>query len=230
MEGSHPLGDTVRKVRLDGTFLRGRADRRQLLSNMGFVFSENCKRWEDFLEALRSFRAREGHTRVPQQHKENGYSLGQAVARVRSYSRYIRGHSDRLVILREIGFVFSMRDHHWHAFLTALTSFREREGHCRVPVRHKEGGCNLGAVVRRVRLQGHFIRGRSDRHDQLDRLGFAWNDRDVVRWDRFLQALQSFKAREGHCFIPQKHIEIDYPVGLRLSQPLCRGFLIRGRA
>eukprot|EP00415_Alexandrium_ostenfeldii_P001033 UN1033 len=228
MEGSYALGLAVSKVRSSSTFIRKRDDRIEELRSMGFVFNEYDKRWMDFLQALRTFRMREGHLHVPRLHKENAYPLGKAVLRVRHGGHLIRGRADRLSTLRAMGFAFSMSDKRWEMFLTALHSFKRREGHCCVPWRHREGSYNLGIAVNGVRSRGYFVSGHPERREELDQLGFVWRV-DDAQWSHFLEALWAFASREGHCLVPQRHVEKGYALGRALSSMRNSGMYIHER-
>ena len=62
----------------------------------------------------------------------------------------------------------------WARFKAALLRFREREGHCRVPQRHKERSYNLGSSVADVRCRQTHIKGRPERVAWLKSVGFVF--------------------------------------------------------
>jgi hypothetical protein len=51
-------------------------DRRQRLGALRFVWDPHGAPWEEGFRFLEIFRQREGHCRVPQSHREQGYRLG----------------------------------------------------------------------------------------------------------------------------------------------------------
>jgi hypothetical protein len=51
-----------------------------------------------------------------------------------------------------------------------------------------------------------------ERRRLLDELGFVW-DPLGMDWEDGFAALVKFKQREGHCHVPQRHIEGDYNLG-----------------
>merc|ERR1712113_315382 len=125
---------------------------------------------------------------------------------VRYRGTFIHGRPDRLRVLESMGFVFSLHENAWERFLEALHAFQSREGHCRVPRRHKEGEYNLGNAVNHVRCLGTFISGQPDRRRILEDMRFVFDEREM-KWQDFLDALYIFRTREGHCRIPPKHNE-----------------------
>jgi len=74
--------------------------------------------------------------------------------------------------LDELGFVWNALETKWAEGLRYLTIYKEREGHCRVPVTHKENGFPLGYWVSN-RRQNKLILSEA-RRQQLDELGFDW--------------------------------------------------------
>jgi Helicase associated domain len=98
----------------------------------------------------------------------------------------------------------------WNRGLAALLVFREREGHCEVPRDHKENGYRLGQWVAIQRYsQDGFVRRRKA---QLDEIDFIWSTRDQW-WEEAFAALKAFKAREGHCYVPARHVEGEVNLG-----------------
>src|SRR5262249_22019144 len=142
MENGFRLGQWVGTQRDNPDTLSAR--RRQQLDELGFVWDVLQTNWEEGLCHLITYKKREGHCRVPRNHMENGFRLGQWVVTQR--------HSQTLSEARrrqldELGFVWDARETDWEEGLRYLTIYKEREGHCRVPQRHKENGFRLGQWV-----------------------------------------------------------------------------------
>jgi hypothetical protein len=55
-----------------------------------------------------------------------------------------------------------------------------------------------------------------DRRRRLDSLGFIWNPFNVL-WEEGFAALMRFKGREGHCRVPQRHVEGTFKLGAWVS-------------
>ena len=102
-------------------------------------------RWEQGFAALSKFRRRKGHCCPPQDHVEGKFKLG-------SWTIVQRYRKDDLSVERKkrldrIDFVWNWRDFAWEQGYAALLKFKRREGHCRVPFRHREGKYWLGSWV-----------------------------------------------------------------------------------
>jgi hypothetical protein len=128
--------------------------------------------WAHGLTALKQFRTREGHCRVPRHYIEGAYRLGQWVAVQRYY--HIKGilASNRKIQLDKLGFVWSRRDWLWENGFVALKAFKGREGHCRVGAHHFEGAFKLGLWVSTQRRNKSKM--SKERKGRLNDIGFVW--------------------------------------------------------
>jgi superfamily II DNA or RNA helicase len=179
------------------------------LNSLGFIWDAINWQWEVNFSALQRFYKREGHSNVPQRHREDGVKLGQWSAYLRKYKeRSLPGQIKRL---SSVKFSWEPRNQQWDIHFAALKRFQKREGHCRVPTKHIEKGLKLGVWVSSQRTRAHEL--SLDRRRCLDSIEFTWNIFSFL-WEQGFSSLQSFHKREGHCNVPQKHQEN----GLKLGQ------------
>ena len=111
-------------------------------------------RWERGFEALRRFRAREGHCCPERHHLEGDFKLGDWVS-VQRYRKDLLS-VERKRRLDAIGFVWSWQDYLWERNFAALVNFQRRDGHCCVPTHYVVGDLKLGwwvATQRRNKKQ-----------------------------------------------------------------------------
>jgi superfamily II DNA or RNA helicase len=129
---------------------------------------------------------------------------------------YVIGPSISLTALRSAIFaeVVDKIGVAWDEWYGRLTVYKEREGHCRVPVHHIERRYRLGAWVVTQRAAAEKL--SPERKRRLDEVGFVW-DPFGADWESCFAALAKFKEREGHCRVPQTHIESDYKLGTWVS-------------
>jgi succinate dehydrogenase/fumarate reductase flavoprotein subunit len=81
----------------------------------------------------------------------------------------------------------------------ALTQFKQREGHLRVPMLHVEEGLKLGCWngdQKRMKKAGTLV---PERERRLNEIGYIWTKEREGNWDCMFRALTQFKQREGHC-------------------------------
>jgi superfamily II DNA or RNA helicase len=103
----------------------------------------------------------------------------------------------------------------WDRWFGLLQKFKKREGNCRVPQSHLEGGMKLGTWVGNIRHGA--IRLSREQKQRLDAIGFSW-DPHAEEWEKGFEALQSFRKREGHCRASRSHIENNFKLGKWLNK------------
>jgi hypothetical protein len=206
IEGTFKLGQWigVQRQRRDTMC----AERRKRLDDFGFVWDVLESAWEERFAALTAFKAQEGHCRVPQRHGEGTVKLGQWVSNQRVNKENIS--AERRKRLDDIGFVWDPFASAWDEWFAALTTFKAREGHCNVPAAHVEGTFKLGMWVNEQRTNRNTV--TAERRQRFDAIGFVWEAHEN-RWEEGFAALTTFKAREGHCRVPDKHVEGTLKVG-----------------
>ena len=168
IEGRFRLGQWVLLQRKDKDKMATK--RRTRLNAIGFVWDGHGHVWENGFTALSKFKEREGRCRVPRYYIEGDYKLGQWVS-VQRMSKDVMP-AERRNRLDEIGFVWDEREHFWEKGLTALTKFKAREGHCRVPSFHMERKFRLGQWVTTQRRSKRKMSAK--RKSQLNKIGFVW--------------------------------------------------------
>jgi hypothetical protein len=164
--------------------------------------------WEKGFAALKHFKAREGHCRVPRGHEEGRFKLGTWVVNQRNRRDALSVERRRR--LDAIKFVWALNRNPWETGYVALKEFKAREGHCLVPKEHKEGTFNLGRWVSRQRIKNDSL--SVERRRRLESLRFVWDAAEFA-WEKALAALKQFKAREKHCRVPRLHEEGAFKLG-----------------
>jgi superfamily II DNA or RNA helicase len=207
-EQGYPLGWFVRKQRtLQDTLSK---ERQQKLNDLDFVWDPRNTDWEKGFHYLTRYKKRTGHCRVAADHIENGFRLGQWVQKRRERPNILSDDQKRM--LNDIGFVWNAIDDRWETGFRYLTIYCEREGHCRVPAKHKEkNGFRLGQWVSVQRLNTALSENRRQR---LNNLGFIWNPHDAV-WEEGFQHLKAFVKEHNHCRVPTGYKSKD---GYRLGK------------
>jgi Helicase associated domain len=172
IEGTFKLGTWIDTQRTERDTMS--AERRKRLDAIGFVWDPLESAWEKGFASLTKFKAREGHCRVPQRHVEGTFRLGQWVS-VQRHGRDTMS-AERRQRLDAIGFVWDPYEGGWEEGFSALTTFKSREGHCRVPQRRLEGTFKLGQWVG-VQRHGRDTMS-AERRQRLDAIGFVWDARE----------------------------------------------------
>jgi hypothetical protein len=181
---------------------------RKRLDSLGFIWDPLDADWENGFVHLSGFKTREGHCRVPVDHKEGEFKLGFWVSNQREKGDAM--HVERRHRLDELGFVWDPLEADWEEGIGRLEIYAKREAHCLVPIDYCENGFRLGHWVSRQRLTKKGI--PADRRHRLDELGFVWDPLEGA-WERGFAHLSVFKGREGHCRVPDDHIENGFRLG-----------------
>ncbi|MCP4605182.1 MAG: hypothetical protein GY847_32475 [Proteobacteria bacterium] len=167
-------------------------EKREALEKVsGWCWNVHENQWKEGYQRLLSFYEREGHTRVPYAHIEDGFKLGRWVEHKRE--RKDRLSKEREAILGKIGFWTSNNVHYcrWEESYQYLLTFVKREGHARVPHNHVEDSYKLGRWVTRLRTRKDKL--SAERKSILEQLpGWVWNAKRIKTAPE-----QSFKKSAG---------------------------------
>jgi hypothetical protein len=204
-------------------------ERKALLEALpGWSWEPTTDGWERAYGFLMAFVEREGHARVPKEHVEVDFRLGQWVTdqrvkrdkmpdsqreRLESLPGWIWDARARRKLLESVrGWSWDPYSESWERGYAALASFAERQGHARVPRDFLEGGINLGNWVAEQR--GSRSRMTDERRQRLEALpGWSWNAVEES-WMQHLELLRAYADREGHTNVPVDCVED----GLKLGQ------------
>jgi hypothetical protein len=209
-EGNFPLGQWTSVQRANKSKMS--LERRSRLDGIGFVWGALQSDWEEGFCCLKEYRDREGHCRVSQRHREGGFPLGEWVSRQRQNRIHLL--LERRERLEALGFVWDVLEANWESGFRYLKSYKDREGHCRVPRQHTESGFNLGNWVVEQRLQRNKM--PLERRERLDRLDFVWDPREAA-WENGFEHLTRYNRREGHCRVPKTFKENGFELGSWVS-------------
>jgi hypothetical protein len=183
------------------------------LDSLGFSWDPRTDQWEEHFSALKNFRNREGHCRVPANCVFDGLELGAWTQRQRFKKPKLT--QDRLSRLNSLGFSWDPHSELWEIYLAALISFKKREGHWRIPNNHQEDDIKLGAWTANQRHRKDML--SSEQIKRLDSLGFSWDPR-TDQWEEHFSALKNFRNREGHCRVPATQTEAGMQLGRWVSK------------
>jgi hypothetical protein len=188
-------------------------DRRQRLDALDFVWDPLAAQWEEGCRSLEIFRQREGHCRVPHDHREHGFRLGQWVSVQRSTRDAMSpDHRQRLDAL---SFVWDPYADRWEEGFGYLERYRKDQGNCLMPHSYRDpiSGYRLGSWVTNQRTAQNTM--PPERRQRLDALGFVW-DRLAVQWEEGFRCLERYRKGNGDALVPKTYR--DPASGYRLGQ------------
>ena len=178
----------------------GVADRATLI-DAGFEWDYGDHRWAVTTAALQTYLDLHGDLRVPKgfvvpakahQWPEAcwGMTLGETVCNIRSKQYFVKDRPERREWLDSVGFVWDELAHRWaEEVQPALQTYSDEHGHLRVstgfvvpakaPWPKACRGMRLGETVSNIRSKHHFVKGKPERREWLDSMGFVWTSMRV---------------------------------------------------
>ena len=176
--------------------------------DVGFEFSASLQTrliesvsesWYFWYGLLQEYAEKCGNSAPPLEYlTENGWKLGVWVNSQRNKKE--RLSPEQCERLDDLGFIWNMLDEKWEQGFSALLKFYKRQGHCVVPISHKEDGYSLGNWVGAQRQNKDEL--SPERSQRLDDLGFVW-DMLEHHFEEGFSSLEKFYQREGHCLVPR---------------------------
>jgi superfamily II DNA or RNA helicase len=178
------------------------------LDSLGFSWDVFAERWDNWFNLLKRYHKLNGHCRTTQNSQIDGHALGSWVSNQRQIKNQLT--QDQIDRLESVGFNWNVFDEQWEGSFAVLQEFHKQEGHCNVPVRHKQNGINLGLWVSVQRR--NKARLPKDRISRLESLGFSW-DPFSEKWLSAFLVLKKYHQKEGHCVVPQKFVLDAHALG-----------------
>lgn len=168
------------------------------------------------IQLLQTYKAREGNTRVPHDHIEGGYKLGQWCSWTRQ--KYKQGllSPEQSQQLESLGFSWSPYDDDYDLGLTSLQAYIARHNDPNPPRGKIVGKFDVGAWIHARRGDQRKGKLRADRVEELRDLGVSFNRAEALAaetWNQALEALAAFKKRTGHLMVPGLHREGEFHLG-----------------
>jgi hypothetical protein len=198
----------MREQRSNRAFGALSEDRFEKLSKIGFPWDVRSDNWQTMFNRLVVFRAEHQHANVPDDYQDK--ELARWVRAQREFKKRGKLSIDRVQSLEEIGFVWDIRDPLWEKGFSHLKAYRDREGHCDVPSKHREKGFYLGRWVNGQRRRKSGL--SEERQKRLEDLGFVWNTL-AAAWEDGFRRLSRYREREGDCRVPQGYQEDGFRLG-----------------
>jgi hypothetical protein len=192
---------------------RSKADRLSVehhkrLDDIGFVWDILAEKWEEGFNHLKSFRGREGHSRVPKGHIEEGYKLFNWVSVQRRFETVM--NHDRKTRLDEIDFAWDHTQDFWDYAYSVLHKYYLEYAHTRVPARSSYENFQLGQWVSNQRSRRNNL--SEDQINRLNNINFNWSPFDDA-FERGLEKLRLFIEINGHTNPSARDVIHDFKLG-----------------
>ncbi|ALJ01647.1 helicase associated domain-containing protein [Rufibacter tibetensis] len=210
---------------------RGKLDlsKKKKLDELGFVWSRDAKsqlnaaydaQWVANYEKLKDHKRVYGSCQV-------SLKVDPTLQRWTCWQRrhFYQGKlsQDRISLLNEIFFPWSLQEEYWMKMYNALAAFRDKFAHTEVPSQW-EPNQPLAAWVYKVKSSKAEL--SPQKIELLDKLGFNWTliRKTVVPWHDMYDRLVRFKQEHGHTRVPA-----NWPEDPKFSKWVCRMRHKRGK-
>ena len=131
------------------------------------------EKWETMFQRLVVYKEREGNCDMPSNHREDGETLGwwlRDQRKAKKAGKLEEGKAERLEL---VGVMWDVYEQQWETMFQLLEVYKEREGNCNVPDRHKENGKNLGGWVARQREAKKAGKLETSKVERLEAVGLV---------------------------------------------------------
>jgi hypothetical protein len=150
---------------------RLRADRKDRLDELGFVWDAREAAWESMFAELKRYKEKYGHCNETLYKERLQPKLAAWVNKQRKLQKEGRLRADRQTRLDELGFVWNTLDAAW---FIELKRYKEEYGDCNVRQKWRHN-LKLAAWVSFQRVQERAGKLSAERKARLDELGFDWD-------------------------------------------------------
>ncbi|OEU11236.1 hypothetical protein FRACYDRAFT_150337, partial [Fragilariopsis cylindrus CCMP1102] len=188
----------------------------ELLEDIDFAWDATEKQWEENFASLEKFNEKVGHCNVPRYYIEKGLNLGRWLDTQRANRKKGIIDDGRERRLEIAGVIWEPFSHQWEEIFALLETFKQKHGHCNVPVIYQEGGESLREWLRTQRKNKRNGILDNIRQERLTKLGVIM-DPITHEWEKMFTLLETFKQKHGHCNVPQRHKEEGQRLGFWLN-------------
>jgi hypothetical protein len=185
------------------------ADRIAKLEGIKFIWNALDAAWMDFYDHLVAYQKVHSHCNVPE-----GYNAVPGLSSWVSNNRNKPPRDpERLKLLNDIGFVFSVHDKAWEEMVRRLIAYKDTHGDCAVPAIYPLDP-KLGKWVSNVRVKARKGKLSDARNAQLSAIGFAFvvkaSPSTYKSWDESFAVLSSYHALTGGVDVPADYSEAPW--------------------
>ncbi|CAB9517672.1 helicase [Seminavis robusta] len=176
--------------------------------------SRKDARWEEMYQELLEYKRKTGTCIVPRGFAENP-RLASWVAEQRKQYKLMRDGRQssitarRVELLNQVDFAWNAQEAAWEKHMVDLKTFKQRHGHCSVPLNDPQFP-KLGLWVKEQRRHYTLMKQGKQSHmtelrcRELDSVGFCWDTHEAT-WLERLNELLAFKNENGHCIVPTNY-------------------------
>lgn len=185
--------------------------------------------WDEYLRELDRYKKTHGDIKISKRYiTDTGLYLGKWLNRQRSLYNNGQLPENKIKILEDMGMNWErVSDQSFDKWINLLREYKDRYGHCRVPIKYKTaGGDALGEWSYRVRKLYKAGNLSEDRIERLNELKFCWEDQYGIMWKDGYNHAKRYYKKYGNINVPKNYVCRDgYKLGswIRTQRRVKRG-------
>ena len=184
-------------------------DKIERLNGLGFIWDTIDLRWENKYSELLIYREEYGNCNVPSNYSENP-NLAMWVGHQRQAYKKGKLSQDKTKQLNELNIVWDIIEFRWEEMYQALLDYKNKHGHCRVPLNYADNP-KLGRWVGHQRRMYKKGKLDQDKIKRLEILGFVWKKvlgkSADIQWELMCQELINYRKAFGNCNVSSGYME-----------------------
>ena len=186
--------------------------------------------WEKNYAAAKAYYEEYGDLLVAaSNNKYHGVNLGSWVTNLRTYRKsgiqnsYLT--SERIELLNNIGMVWDVPDYLFEKNYALCLAYYRKHGNLNISTKYVAAdGTRLGNWLDVIRGSQRYPTSKSaklteSQKSRLEEIGFVWEGRYKITWEKSYQAAVAYKEKHGNLDIPAKYITDD---GMQLGRWIYR--------
>ena len=167
------LGGWVNTQRRDYRHNMISSERKYKLEVLGFVWEIKKAHWQVMYAQLIAFQQKHGHCNVRRCYPDTK-ALGEWVSGQRRNYKLHKLEENQINLLNKLGFVWDALESRWQERYADLITFKQKHGHCNVPLRDPENK-TFGLWVYNQRCLYRNGKLSNEHKQKLEALGFIWD-------------------------------------------------------
>jgi len=210
-EDGYKLGAWLQQRKTEKKLGRLSKERKTQLDALGFIWDDiQERRWNEGIEALKSYIASHNSVLVPQDYKTpDGFKLGVWLGSKIYERSQGKLSKERTAQLDNLGIIWDKLEAQWYEGFELFKAYIAQHNSVFVPRKYKTSdGFNLGAWLGSQRSNKNKEKLSKERIAKLDALGIIW-DKIEAKWDEGIEALNAYIVQHNSVLVPAKYKSPD---------------------
>ena len=166
--------------------------------------------WENMFKIAKQYYEENGDLLISSKYvTAENIKIGYWISTQRKDYKANRLSKDKILLLEEIGMVWSIYDDSWYKNYVLAKQYFEKKGDLLIPRLYTtNNGEKLGAWIGLQRKQYKEGKLSNDRIKLLEKVGMVWSIYDI-QWDEYFDLASKYYSEHGNLLVPLRYKTID---------------------